>query len=202
MLPIELLLIGIVVVMALASLPIWLMVGKEVSRTKDVFEKLAQHFNGNVIHLPLGVMIPVGSQISAKVYVLQGQILFSAPIQLVKDPGVLILRTLKFLRKWKFMHYCLGRKEVAFHQGIDDLYVFQARESTWLKSIISDDMIKRLNMDARIIRIQISGKKILASMRIWKWDASVVPGLINDVQLLRDLANVVHNSDLSQRTTE
>lgn len=182
---------GVTVLLATAVL--WLAV-HEIRKSYRLFGNVAARYLGRVTKLPLGAVIDVDEGVKARIYAMQGAIHYQLPLALDDDPAVLLTRRSRFLKGLSRWQYSPGRQSLSFHEPVDDVYLFQARDAEWTRTIFSPDIRERMSREGRMLHLHIRRKKMTASTMIWRHTEAEEKILLETVELLNAVARRILGS--------
>lgn len=178
----------------LLPLPFIWFVYREVRKTFQLYDHVAERYQGRVRRIPPGANFTVHGQSPVRVYAFQGTITYDAPLDLGADPRVLVIRSSRLQRWLAVLNRAPGRRPVTFGSPIDERFSFQSVNPEWVREIFTADILKEMDREGALVRLEIKRTRMIAMLRLWWLNESGQTLLCREIDLLNCLLERIRNS--------
>jgi hypothetical protein len=190
--------IGVLMLAALL-VPLTIFLIREVDKSRLFFDALATHHGGRAMRFPVGAVFRLDGLIDVKMFILQGNILYRARVDLPVDPGIVVTRKFRALKMLAKLNSVPGRTRYRFDSPVDDQYTFQARDEAMLREIFVPDVLDRMTAEGRVTRIEVKRKRFRGSLMAITLSQQEVEKAFQSVEILNDVLRRVNQ--LSSKST-
>jgi len=188
-----------VLILAASLVPLSIFLIREFEKSRQFFDSLATHHGGRAMRFPVGAVFSLDGLIEVKMYILQGNILYRARVDLPVDPGIVVTRKFRALKILDKLNSAPGRTRYRFDLPVDEQYTFQARDEALLREIFAPDLLDRMTSEGRVTRIEVKRNRFRGSLMAITLSQKEVEKAFQSVEILNDVLR--HVNRLSSRST-
>jgi hypothetical protein len=188
-----------VIILAASLVPLSIFLIRQVEKSRRFFDALATHHGGHAMRFPVGAVFRLDGLIDVKMYVLQGNILYRARVDLPVDPGIVVTRKFRALKILDKLTSAPGRTRYRFESPVDEQYTFQARDEAVLREIFAPNLLDRMTTEGRVTRIEVKRNRFRGSLMAITFSQKEVERAFQSVEILNDVLRQV--SQLSSNST-
>jgi hypothetical protein len=188
-----------VLILAVSLVPLSIFLIRQVEKSRRLFDALATHHGGRAMRFPVGATFRLDGLIDVKMYILQGNILYRARVDLPVDPGIVVTRKFRALKILEKLTSVPGRTRYRFESPVDEQYAFQARDEAVLRDIFAPDLLDRMMTEGRVTRIEVKRNRFRGALMAITFSQKEVEKVFQSVEVLNDVLRQV--SQLSSNST-
>jgi hypothetical protein len=188
-----------VLILAASLVPLSIFLIREFEKSRRFFDALATHHGGRAMRFPVGAVFRLDGLIDVKMYILQGNILYRARVDLPVDPGIVVTRKFRALKILEKLTSVPGRTRYRFESPVDEQYAFQARDEAVLRDIFAPDLLDRMMTEGRVTRIEVKRNRFRGALMAITFSQKEVEKVFQSVEVLNDVLRQV--SQLSSNST-